>query len=136
MDTRNKPSKTDDDVTFRPLIRLSRARHGGLIELLEQVPQRALGFEIARRLVHAYAVEVRSLALHTDSGSMHRASYALCKTVEGVRRESVLHPTMQSQTKSAAGLAEYSENNVFDGLARMGIRSKDDFEDAFDWTKT
>ena len=135
MNTRKQPSKTDDDITFRPLIRLSRARHGGLIELLEQVPQRALGFEIARRLVKAYAVEVRSLTLHTDSGSIHRPSDALSKTCEGVCRESVLRPTMQSQTKNTAHLAEYTENNVFDGLARMGIRSKDDFEDAFDWTK-
>jgi len=135
MSTKRQSSKTDDDVTFRPLIRLSRSTHGDLIDLLEKVPPRALGYEIVRRLGLSMSVEGRPFTTQRETVSTVAATGASSSFETGEGRAPRSHPLISSQIQCATELGENTLIDEIEGFKRLGIKNAADFSDAFDWTK-
>ena len=135
MSTKRQSSKTDDDVTFRPLIRLSRSTHGDLIDLLEKVPPRALGYEIVRLLALSLSVEGRPFTTQRETVSTAAATEASSNFDSGEGRAPRSHPLITSQIQNATELGENTPLDEIEGFKRLGIKNTADFSDAFDWTK-
>lgn len=133
MSTYNQSSKADGDVTFRPLIKLSKSTQRDLVDLLEKVPPRALSYEIVRRLALSLSFEMRASSFQNEAATTQAASEPLGthRDGDGLAQRSI--PLIAKQIASTPEVGVNEQVDDIGGLERLGIRSAADFNDAFDW---